>query len=82
MIIDSSVNGLEEKTGEKNTILPSTGRINFKEIFSTKSTNKELTGHKKRVFYLDWNMSGNKLASGSTDCSIRVNIFLNSNFKK
>ena len=82
MIIDSNVNGLEEKTGEKNTILPLIERINFKEIFSAKSTNKELTGHKKRVFYLDWNMSGNKLASGSTDCSIRVNIFFYCNFFK
>lgn len=47
-------------------------RTSLKEQFS-KGTNKELLGHKKRVYTLDWNLTGDKLASGSVDCSIRVN---------
>ncbi len=33
---------------------------------------KELVGHKKRVYTLDWNVNGSKLASGSVDSNIRV----------
>ena len=43
----------------------------FKDLF-TSTTSKELTGHKKRVYTIDWNSSGSKLASGSVDCGIRV----------
>ncbi len=45
---------------------------NIKEKLQSKSVMKELTGHKKRVYTLDWNMNGSKLASGSVDCSIKV----------
>lgn len=31
--------------------------IKFKEMF-TKSVTKELSGHKKRVYTLDWNSNG------------------------
>lgn len=44
----------------------------IKETFSAKAETKEYIGHKKRVYTLDWNISGTKLASGSVDCSIRV----------
>jgi hypothetical protein len=50
--------------------------INYKERF-TKFNYKELTGHKKRVYTLDWNLNGSKLSSGSVDCSIRVIKFYN-----
>ncbi len=33
---------------------------------------KEYQGHKKSVFSLDWNNIGNRLASASTDGSIRI----------
>ena len=45
----------------------------LKEKFS-KLTTKELTGHKKRVYTVDWNCRGNKIASGSADSTIRVNL--------
>jgi WD40 repeat protein len=72
MIIDSGSNVTNEskKPIEK---LDLNGKLNFKEIFNTRSSIKELTGHKKRVYCLDWNQNGSKLASGSVDCSIRVN---------
>lgn len=44
----------------------------FKETFS-KVTIKNLTGHKKRVYSLDWSYDGSKLASGSVDTTIKVN---------
>jgi hypothetical protein len=47
----------------------------LKEMF-TSASHKELTGHKKRVYTIDWNVQGTKLASGSVDCSIRVKIYL------
>ncbi len=43
----------------------------LKDLF-TSTSSKELTGHKKRVYTIDWNSTGTKLASGSVDCSIRV----------
>jgi hypothetical protein len=43
----------------------------LKEQF-TKGINKELQGHKRRVYTLDWNLNGDRLASGSVDCNIRV----------
>jgi WD40 repeat protein len=46
--------------------------LSLKDKFTKSLTLKELTGHKKRVYTLDWNSSGNKLASGSVDNSIRV----------
>lgn len=45
---------------------------NARERLQLKSVTKELTGHKKRVYTLDWNINGSKLASGSVDCSIKV----------
>ncbi len=45
----------------------------FKDMF-LKCTYKEYTGHKKRVYTVDWNSTGQRLASGSVDSSIRVNI--------
>jgi len=50
--------------------------LNFKEMFQNNSSFKELVGHKKRAYTLNWNISGNKLASGSADNSIRVKIKL------
>lgn len=44
---------------------------NLKEHF-TKHPACEYIGHKKRVYSLDWNFSGNRLASGSADGSIRL----------
>jgi WD40 repeat protein len=80
MIIDSSTNGTVEikKPTEKMDL---DGKLNYKEIFNTKSSIKELTGHKKRVYCLDWNQSGSKLASGSVDCSIRVKFTNNFKFQ-
>jgi THO complex subunit 3 len=46
--------------------------ISLKEKFSKSLTTKELVGHKKRVYTLDWNYNGTKLASGSVDNTIRV----------
>jgi WD40 repeat protein len=46
--------------------------MSLKEKFQTKSVTKELTGHKKRVYTLDWNVNGSKLASGSVDYTIKV----------
>ena len=46
-----------------------------KDYFS-KLGNKEFNGHKKRVYTLDWNCTGTRLASGAADCNIRVNTFL------
>ena len=43
----------------------------FKEAFN-RSIKSDLIGHKKRVFTLDWNSTGNKLASGSADNTIRI----------
>jgi len=43
-----------------------------KELFS-KMTNKEYSGHKKKVYTLGWSLHGSKLASGSADNNIRVN---------
>jgi WD40 repeat protein len=75
MIIDSGTNGSNEfkKPIEK---LDSNGKLNYKEIFNTRSSIKELTGHKKRVYCLDWSQNGSKLSSGSVDCSIRVKFFI------
>jgi len=42
-----------------------------KEIFS-KMSNKEYSGHKKKVYTLCWSLHGSKLASGSADNNIRV----------
>ena len=66
---------------EKLSNLPITipiddANLNFKEKFS-QSTNKELAGHKKRVYTLDWNITGSKLASGSADTNIRVYFKIN-----
>lgn len=33
---------------------------------------KDLTGHRKRIYTLDWNTIGTRLASGSVDCTIKV----------
>lgn len=41
------------------------------------SQEKELAGHKKRVYSVDWNCDGSRLASGSYDCSIKVRISYN-----
>lgn len=56
----------------------------FKETFKNVSP-KTLNGHKKRVYTLDWNEDGTKLASGSVDTTIRVKIkpiLLKSKLKK
>lgn len=42
-----------------------------KEYFS-RQTSKEFSGHKKKVYSVSWNSSGNKLVSGSADSNIRV----------
>jgi WD40 repeat protein len=44
----------------------------LKDKFSKSLTSRELIGHKKRVYTVDWNCKGNKLASGSVDNTIRV----------
>jgi THO complex subunit 3 len=46
--------------------------VQNKEAFSKSLIFKDLTGHKKRVFALDWNLNGTRLASGSADCNIRI----------
>jgi WD40 repeat protein len=43
----------------------------FKDSFKNVSL-KTLNGHKKRVYSLDWNQDGTKLASGSVDTTIKV----------
>ncbi len=66
MIVDSydnSYNLVKDINPENDT--------NYKEMYS-KAVNKELTGHKKRVYTLDWNMNGKTLASGSVDTTIRL----------
>jgi WD40 repeat protein len=60
-----------EEDGQIENDLP----VNFREIF-LKAENKEYTGHKKRVYTVDWNFNGTKLASGSVDFSIRVDKFI------
>jgi THO complex subunit 3 len=35
-------------------------------------TSKECIGHRSKVHSLEWNISGSKLASGSTDHSVRI----------
>ena len=42
-----------------------------KYLFS-KYASKDYNAHKKRITSLDWNMNGNKLASGSSDGSLKV----------
>lgn len=46
--------------------------MSLKEKFAKSLNAKELTGHKKRVYTLDWNCNGTRLASGSVDNTIRV----------
>ena len=46
--------------------------FDLREKLQSKAVMKDLTGHKKRVYTLDWNVNGSKLASGSVDCSIKV----------
>ena len=46
--------------------------MSLKEKFTKSLTTKELVGHKKRVYTLDWNCNGTKLASGTVDYTIRV----------
>jgi len=54
---------------------------NFKDRFPNLS-DKEYPGHRKRIYSLSWNCTGNKLGTGSGDTTIRVfylgglNIFL------
>jgi len=43
----------------------------FKDSFKNVSL-KTLNGHKKRVYSLDWNQDGTKIASGSVDTTIKV----------
>lgn len=43
----------------------------FQDVFSTYSS-RAFTGHKKRVYTLDWNMTGKCLATGSADTNIRL----------
>jgi len=62
MLVDEKI-----KASETIFITPT-----LKEMFAS-ANHKELTGHKKRVYTIDWNMQGSKLASGSVDSSIRVN---------
>lgn len=38
----------------------------------SKLNKKEYAGHKKKVYILDWNSTGSKLASGSGDNTVRV----------
>lgn len=71
MLVDSEDDRHAENLNGINKNVPQSV-VDFKDVFSTKSTFKELTGHKKRVYTLDWNNSGSRLASGSVDCSIRV----------
>ena len=40
--------------------------------FFNRYTQKEYSGHKKRVYSVDWNSSGSKLGSASADSSIRI----------
>jgi WD40 repeat protein len=54
-----------------NQILIKSEKNHFKDAFN-KSVKSELLGHKKRVYSLDWNLSGSKLSSGSVDNSIRI----------
>jgi len=46
----------------------------FRESFKNINS-KTLNGHKKRVYSLDWNEDGTKLASGSVDTTIRVKYY-------
>lgn len=46
----------------------------YKEQFKNVNSKILLNGHKKRVYCLDWNDDGSKLASGSVDTTIRVKI--------
>jgi WD40 repeat protein len=48
----------------------------LRDKLQSKAVIKELTGHKKRVYTLDWNVNGGKLASGSVDCTIKVKFYL------
>jgi THO complex subunit 3 len=50
--------------------------ISLKDKFSKSLTSKELGGHKKRVYTIDWNCKGNRLASGSADNTIRVQLLI------
>ena len=59
---------VDEKLKAAETILITP---TLKEMFAS-ANHKELTGHKKRVYTIDWNIEGTKLASGSVDSSIRV----------
>lgn len=62
---------MKENSKEDGQIIQNNSQVNFKEVLN-KSMSKEFTGHKKRVYTLDWNMTGSLLASGSVDCSIKV----------
>jgi THO complex subunit 3 len=69
MIVDD---GQELSTSINPIIVQTNSEKNyFKEAFN-KSVKSELFGHKKRVYSLDWNISGSKLSSGSVDNSIRI----------
>jgi len=46
---------------------------NFKDKFPGFSE-KEFSGHKKRIYSLNWNCTGLKLASASADNGIRVSL--------
>lgn len=48
--------------------------ISLKDKFSKNFVTSELTGHKKRVYSLDWSFNGKRLASGSADNTIRVEL--------
>jgi WD40 repeat protein len=48
----------------------------FKDTFKNVNL-KTLNGHKKRVYTLDWNNDGTKLASGSVDSTVKVSMINN-----
>jgi hypothetical protein len=74
MIVEPN-NDIENISNISQELNNSDGELNFKEMY-TKAINKELTGHKRRVYALDWNLSGRTLASGSVDTCIRVFIHI------
>ena len=53
-------------------IEPCLAAVEYYNIWMEAYESREFQGHKKSVFSLDWNSEGSRLASASSDGSIRI----------